>query len=172
MDDFRNARGDLCVNTPCEQCLVPFAALTHDLRRGRGRFCSKSCAATFSNARKTSDQFVQRTDLRVRFWRMVDKDGPTQTHVPGLGPCWQWTGGKVKDGYGRFSLGNHVIRYAHQVSWMIEHGQWPDLCVLHRCDNPPCVNPGHLFLGTIADNNRDMWSKGRGKAKGVHPRAG
>jgi hypothetical protein len=51
---------------------------------------------------------------------------------------------------------------AHRMAWFAEYGRWPEPCALHRCDNPPCCNPAHLFEGTRADNMRDMWSKGRG----------
>lgn len=76
-------------------------------------------------------------------------------------------------GYGAINAGGHSGRAlrAHRVSWNIHNGNIPEgLFVLHRCDIPACVNPEHLFLGTILDNNRDMCSKGRhnkiAKAKG------
>jgi len=76
--------------------------------------------------------------------------------------CWEWSGSRNDQGYGICGSGR---RYAHRVAWERAHGPIPDdMCVLHRCDNPPCVRPDHLFLGTRADNMHDMWSKARGKA--------
>jgi len=83
------------------------------------------------------------------FWDRVDKSGD----------CWLWTGNRFPAGlgYGRF------IRWpAHRIAYELTHGSIPDgLCVLHSCDNPPCVRPDHLFLGTITDNNADRDAKGR-----------
>lgn len=81
--------------------------------------------------------------------------------------CWIWTASTVRAGYGQFGvlygIGDTRIRLAHRVSWVIHNGQIPPgMYVLHKCDNPPCVNPEHLFLGTLADNNHDRDAKGRG----------
>jgi hypothetical protein len=71
--------------------------------------------------------------------------------------CWPWTGKIATNGYGY--LDNML---AHRASWLIHHGPIPEgLQVLHHCDNPRCVNPDHLWLGTQADNVADMMAKGR-----------
>lgn len=79
--------------------------------------------------------------------------------------CWNWTGSLFDGGYGVFkcrNLNNNVPMNASRASWIIHHG-FPEgrLWVLHRCDNPACCNPGHLFLGSYKDNVIDMVEKGR-----------
>lgn len=93
-----------------------------------------------------------------RFWSRVIKNTPDK--------CWEWTGTKTKAGYGCIWIGPRKTgnnRRAHRVSWEIAHNQKipNDLYILHHCDNPLCVNPNHLFLGTQKDNSDDMRSKGR-----------
>lgn len=86
-----------------------------------------------------------------RFWEKVEK---TST-------CWLWTGYTDKDGYGRFRLGKTNVG-AHRYSYRIFYGGiGAKLSVCHTCDNPSCVNPAHLWLGTNKDNVRDMFAKGR-----------
>jgi hypothetical protein len=80
--------------------------------------------------------------------------------------CFLWMGAQHRQGYG--SVGKKGKSFlAHRVSWELYRGKIPNgLCVLHSCDNPPCVNPGHLFLGTYSDNNYDCGKKGRSNKKG------
>jgi hypothetical protein len=75
--------------------------------------------------------------------------------------CWLWTGGKEHFGHGRLTFARRRYK-AHRLAWEIAHGPIPDgMRVLHRCDVPACVRPSHLFIGTDADNARDMHTKGR-----------
>ena len=98
--------------------------------------------------------------IEERFWNKVDRCGPDE--------CWEWLADKELKGYGRFKVAGRVIK-AHRFAWELENGEVPkDLCVLHKCDVPSCVNPAHLFLGTRGDNNRDCIRKGRGGSQ-THP---
>ena len=91
------------------------------------------------------------------FWARVDK-------TPGQGPngdCWHWTAGKSAGGYGSFHHANKM-EIASRASFAIANGEIPaGLIVRHACDNPPCVNPAHLLLGTHQDNSDDKLSRGR-----------
>lgn len=99
-----------------------------------------------------------------KFWSFVQKTDE----------CWLWTGTLNDKGYGKIvSSGNGVeIRRAHQLSWLIHGGEIaPGMFVCHKCDNPRCVRPDHLFIGTTQDNTRDRHAKGRtakGEQQGSH----
>lgn len=83
--------------------------------------------------------------------------------IPGdyIDGCWIWIGAMHKGGYGHLKF-DGITRLAHRISWELFNGPIPEgFLVLHKCDNPPCVNPNHLFLGDHADNMKDMWDKGR-----------
>lgn len=100
----------------------------------------------------------------ARFWAKIDKNGVAPAHVPNIGPCWKWAGCKFKHGYGRFAVtrSGKISRFlAHRVSYELHFGDPGELCVCHKCDNPECCNPEHLFIGTRADNTRDCFEKGR-----------
>lgn len=93
----------------------------------------------------------------VRFWNHVNKKGPV--HPLLRTRCWLWTAARDQDGYGLFkALGK--MHKAHRVS-LLGYKKHPTLCVLHRCDNPSCVRPSHLFEGTTRQNNEDRAAKGR-----------
>lgn len=79
-----------------------------------------------------------------------------------------WTACRLPKGYGKVGRVPGGESLAHRISWILTNGPIPDgLCVLHRCDNPPCVRTDHLFLGTLADNIHDMDDKGRRVRKGL-----
>ena len=91
-----------------------------------------------------------------RFWKRVNRRQPTD--------CWPWIGCTNGLGYGRVKLGARCtpVVYTHRVAWELSFGAIPEgKQVLHRCDNPPCCNPGHLFVGTQLDNMHDAIAKGR-----------
>lgn len=97
--------------------------------------------------------------LEERFWSKVGCGVSTA--------CWDWNASKRGKGYGSLRVGSRRdgtsrSESAHRLAWTFTHGPIPDgLCVLHRCDNPPCCNPDHLFLGTVRENNQDRNQKGR-----------
>lgn len=130
----------------CSVCAKQFITLPSRIRTGRGVFCSKSCA--YENLR---------VPLAERFWKYVNK---TES-------CWLWTGSHGNYGFITMTerRGEPQQLLAHRASWELHFGTIPDgLWVLHNCpdgDNPLCVNPAHLWLGTAADNSRDMVAKGR-----------
>jgi hypothetical protein len=74
--------------------------------------------------------------------------------------CWEWNAGKNKKGYGMFNI-NQIPKLAHRLSYLLWYGKYPDNCALHYCDNSSCVNPLHLWDGTVIENNLDMLKKGR-----------
>lgn len=93
---------------------------------------------------------------KIRFWQKVDKSGD----------CWEWLACKVRGGYGQFWLNDRHV-YSHRISWTMHFGEIPNkMEVCHKCDNPGCVNPSHLFLGTHSDNMNDAYDKGRRIFKG------
>lgn len=89
-----------------------------------------------------------------RFWAKVDRSDADG--------CWEWTAHRSPKGYGAFTITGQTPTRAHRYAYTITYGPIPDgLMVLHACDNPPCVRPDHLWLGTASDNMRDAYTKGR-----------
>jgi len=114
--------------------------------------CGREFVPT-NTVQKACSHGCQRTPAE-RFWNRVDKNG-------GLDACWPWTGPLTTHGYGHVLF--HHVRDAHRVAWTLTNGPIPKgMHVCHHCDNPPCCNATHLFVGTHADNLADMRAKGRG----------
>lgn len=110
-----------------------------------------------------SDYEDSRESIADRFWSKVDKSGE----------CWEWTGKRLaRYGYGSFYLERRKRVSAHRVAYWLANNHDPsELFVMHRCDNPPCVNPDHLVLGTDLDNIRDCVEKGRNPKHESHGRS-
>lgn len=130
-----------CRTITCKNCGKQKLVQLNQL--GSARFCSRECRVKW-NASHIED----------RFWSWVDF----------ADDCWLWTGGK-SHGYGLFHPAKGESIRAHRFAYELTHGSITDeLFCLHRCDNPPCVRPDHLFLGTHEENVADMMSKGRGRS--------
>lgn len=98
--------------------------------------------------------YTQLSDVADSFWSRVKKGDS----------CWEWQGTRHPTGYGfvRFTCLAKSMLQTHRLAWILTYGEIPEgFCVCHKCDNPPCCRPDHLFLGTTKDNVRDMILKGR-----------
>lgn len=125
------------------------------------------CRAHWKHWRRWGDpEYFQterpRTPAADRFWPKVAKGKP--------GKCWEWQAARDPLGYGFFRMvpGEPMWR-AHRAAWVLTHGPIPENLILcHRCDNPPCCNPKHLYLGTHADNMADKSARGRSSTTPPH----
>lgn len=95
---------------------------------------------------------LQKQDLAIRFWSKVDVRGPDD--------CWPWMAATDSYGYGKFGYDGQMT-VSHRVAFYLSNGYFSPVFTCHSCDNPPCVNPKHLFEGTNQDNVDDSIAKGR-----------
>ena len=103
--------------------------------------------------------YMKKQNTLDRFMKKVDKNGPVMPHMDT--ECWTWLAAKNAKGYGKF-LFNGENSLAHRVSCTLHNIKIPSgMCACHKCDNRACVNPEHIFIGTILDNTMDMVKKGR-----------
>lgn len=120
--------------------------------------------ATAILPRRNNEIKLNEKDIE-RFWRGVDKRGQDE--------CWEWQKCRTKGGYGVMNVRRKIL-HCNRIGWTIENGRIPDgMIICHKCDNPSCCNPNHLFVGTDLDNCRDREMKGRGhdRTGGNHGRA-
>lgn len=135
----------------------------------RQRYICNACGVGHRSYNACACSVCAKRDPATRFWSFVNKDGPVPAHSA-LGPCWVWTGCTKKGWpYGRFSVqredGKHYLLIASRFAYELHHGTDPgEMFVCHHCDNPQCVRPDHLFLGTALDNNHDSMRKNRSRA--------
>ena len=149
--------GEPAMIAMCAQCGQAFSRPGRREAFGVNVFCSHRCYAAFPRTRRS---------VADRIWSRVDRkqDG-----------CWLWPGGLSGGGYGEMTIDHHV-RPVHRVVWELTHGPIPaGMFVCHHCDVRNCVRPDHLFIGTAADNTRDMDEKHRrvnvpslGEKHGMH----
>lgn len=138
------------IDRSCLNCGKSIKAFICHVNRGGGKYCSIGCSTKYTAKKRAK---VLQGSPKKRFFENIKKEKG----------CWVWTGLKNKQGYGRMTI-KKKDKLAHRFSWEMYFGDIPDgMFVCHKCDNPPCVNPKHLFVGTRFDNARDMVSKGRNR---------
>lgn len=128
-------------NKTCQQCQKPYST-----KFGKQKYCSTDCG-------HAANRFDYWKALEV-MWSKIDRNGP--------GGCWIWTRSTNNMGYGAMWIDRKPMVAIHRFMYQLAHGNIAaDIFVLHKCDVPRCCNPAHLYLGTAADNGRDMAQRKR-----------
>lgn len=144
----------MLVDRTCLRCNAAFQTEPRHIRRGRGLFCGRACATGHARDERWKHHHQDLSWV----WNSVDRSG-------GPDAGWPFNGRRGKRGYGRATVNGRdvqVTRIAYESHFGVAPGSF---LVCHRCDNPPCCNPAHLFLGTDLDNARDAAAKGRKKGQ-------
>ena len=140
-----------CHNKTCAECGNDFVVSCILRSPKKQRFCSRKCA---SISGVIASRAARAASLPQRFWALVDRSGTPLS-------CWPFIGMLSREGYGRFKISSKNTG-AHRVAFRLATSIDPvGMNVCHKCDNPACCNPAHLFLGSQADNIKDCIQKGR-----------
>lgn len=125
----------------CPTCGQDFETIPSEIARGSGIYCGRKCYGE-----------AKRAEALARFWDRL---------VANASDCREWPGVRLPSGYGQITVGRRM-HLTHRLSWELSYGPIPrGMSVCHTCDNPPCCNPEHLFLGFAVDNAADKVRKGR-----------
>ena len=137
----------------CQNCNIEFKKHKSSINRSNNHYCSQTCFTQGRNKQFFIKKFVKITPFE-RFFSKISFENHSNK-------CWIWTGSKDKAGYGLLRMGKKFIK-SHRYAYQLYNGNFDNkLFVCHKCDNPSCNNPEHLFLGTAKENNLDRVNKNR-----------
>lgn len=154
-------------------------------RKGPGSICKMPTCSNLVQRDSLCGPHIQEKKAAAK--KQCPPDMPLKERLSFIGwsetdsGCWEWAGCRSANGYGKMAYGDGTTTGTHRVSFEVHHGPIPDgMFVRHKCDNPPCINPDHLEIGTPAQNSRDMVERNRTRGyvtgryggtcvKGLHP---